>query len=115
MKQLGTMTCAVLLAMASETAADAMNMCLEMQGATEATCTCASEKLTAEVGAKDAKLYDAVGTRYLANKEAGQGMGDAWDVAVAETAAEAGLGRTALLSRMNAIGKAHRAAIKGCT
>lgn len=114
MKRLGTMTCAILLAMTNKAAADAMNMCLEMQGATKATCTCASEKLTAEVGAEDAKLYDAVGTRYLANKEAGQSMGDAWDAAIAETAAEAGLGRTALLNRMNTAGKAHRAAIKGC-
>lgn len=94
--------------------ADATAMCLEMGGTTEAQCACATEALAGIVGAEDAALYGAVGTRHLANRAAGQGMGDAWDAAIAETAAEAGLGRTALLGRMNDAGKAHRGAVAAC-
>lgn len=108
-------TAVVLLAStAFAAAADAIDMCLEMNGATEAACICATDELATDFGAEDLVLYDAVGLRYLANKAAGQGMGDAWDAAIADTAAEAGMGRTELLSRMNDVGQAHRDAIGGC-
>ena len=94
--------------------ADATSMCLQIAGTTESQCDCASEALDAEIGDGEAALYDATGTRYLANRAAGQGMGDAWDAAIAETAAENGMGATELLSRMNDVGKAHRAAIGSC-
>ena len=106
---------AALLALAAApAAADATAMCLEGNGMTDAQCACATEALADEIGGGDADLYHAVGTRYLENKAAGQSVGDAWDAAIAETAVEAGLGHTALLTRMNAAGKAHRGAMKRC-
>ncbi|MFX0541650.1 hypothetical protein ACEWPM_007945 [Roseovarius sp. S4756] len=89
-------------------------MCLEKSGTTEAQCACAEAALIEEIGADDAGIYDRVGTRYLESREAGQSMGDSWDAAIAATAAEIGVGRTALLTRMNVAGKAHRGAIKAC-
>lgn len=106
--------CSALALGSNEAMADATAMCLERTGTTEAQCACATDALAGEVGADDAALYDSVGTRYIANKAGGQGMADAWDAAIAETAGEAGLGRTALLTRMNAAGTAHRAAMKAC-
>lgn len=109
------LACAMLAALAAQGAlADATAMCLDMGGTTEAQCACATEALAGIVGEEEAALYDAVGTRYLANLASGQGMGDAWDAAIAETAADNGLGRTALLTRMNDAGKAHRGAIAAC-
>lgn len=101
-------------ALAAPALADVTAMCLEQPGATEELCACVTEALLAETGEEDAALYEAVGTRYLANKAAGQGMADAWDAAIAETAAEAGLDRIALLTRMNDVGRAHQAAMTAC-
>ena len=92
-------------------------LCLDMKGPPEKLaeiCPCVTETFQAEVDEEEAALYEAVGARYLAKKSAGQGMVDAWDAAIAETAAEAGLGRTALLSRMNDVGQIHRAAMGSC-
>ena len=109
----GFLLAAALTAFGSGAQADATAMCLAL-GAPEALCTCATEALAAEIAAEDAALYDTIGTRYLANMTAGQGRAEAWDTAIAESAAEAGLGSTALLTRMNAAGSAHRTAMQGC-
>ena len=94
--------------------ADATRMCLDRSGTTAQQCACATDALAAEVVAEDLTLYDKVGTLYLANKAAGQGMGDAWDAAIARIASEAGMGRIDLMNRMNVVGRAHRDAIKEC-
>ncbi|MGA9253711.1 MAG: hypothetical protein WBV71_14845 [Roseobacter sp.] len=106
---------ALTLWSAGQALADAQAMCLEGDGATEAQCSCATAALAQEVGVDEAGLYDQVGTLYLANKVAGQSMGDAWDAAIAEVAGRARLGRTALLTRMNSAGRIHRDAIKSCS
>lgn len=41
-------------------------------------------------------------------------MVDAWDGAIASAADKAGVGRTALQTRLNATGTAYRDVIKGC-
>lgn len=106
---------AALLAVAPLAArADATGMCLDMSATTEAQCACATDALGAEIGADDLALYDTVGTIYRAAKAQGAGMVAAWDGAIAEVAAAQGLGTRALLTRMNAAGKAHRAAIDAC-
>jgi hypothetical protein len=107
-------TIACWLFAAGAASADATAMCLDDDDNSAARCACATEALAAEVGAEDAGFYDMVGTRYLANRKDEQGMAESWDAAIVDTAAEAGIGSIALLTRMNAVGTAHRSAIKAC-
>ena len=77
-------------------------------------CACAASQLKNEVGADDYALYEAIGADYIANQSKGMGMGDAWDAAVKVEATKRGSSSTKILSKTNAIGKAHRKAIKTC-
>lgn len=95
-------------------AADTTTLCLDKSGVDEAQCTCATEALTEEIGEEDAELYNAVAVLYIDGKANGQDMGAAWDAAIETVAMQSEVDQTDLLERMNAAGKAHRAAIKDC-
>ena len=77
-------------------------------------CACAAGQLKSDVGDDDYGLYEAVGSAYIANQAAGMSMGDAWDAAVKAESNQRGSGFTETLGKTNAIGKAHRKAIKAC-
>ncbi len=93
--------------------ADTTAMCVDT-GKTEEVCTCATEALAEAVSEEDAARYSAIGTLFVANREAGQGWVEAWDAAVAGIAEEAGVRANELQKAMNPVGKAHREAKKGC-
>ncbi len=92
--------------------ADTTAMCLERNS--EEVCSCATEALATAVSEEDAAHYDAIGTLFITNREAGQGWVDAWDAAVAGVAEQTGMQASALQRAMNPVGKAHQEAIKGC-
>jgi hypothetical protein len=77
-------------------------------------CACAAKQLKSDVGDDDYELYAAVGAAYIANQASGMQAGDAWDAAVKAESGRHGLGFTDTLNRTNAIGKAHRKAMKAC-
>lgn len=77
-------------------------------------CACASAALKEEVGEEDYRVYERVGEGYLERRAAGEAMADAWTAALEPVAAALGVGRTALMSRTNVVGAAHRKAIKAC-
>ena len=77
-------------------------------------CACAARQLKTEVGDDDYRLYEAIGSAYIANQTAGMSMGDAWDAAVKAESNQRGSGFSETLSKTNAIGKAHRKAMKAC-
>jgi uncharacterized protein YidB (DUF937 family) len=89
-------------------------LCLSLEGTDAARCACAEGRLVDRVGREDATLYEAVGTVYMARRQKGLGMGEAWDAGLDEIAREAGIDKFALLQRMSAAGEAHRAAIRAC-
>jgi hypothetical protein len=103
---------AALPALAAAQEPDAL--CMALADTDAAQCECAAGRFTDAVGRDDAALYEAVTTVYFARRQEGAGDADAWDAAVGEVAREAGVGKVALLQRMNAAGKAHRAAIRAC-
>ena len=90
----------------------AYDMCAE-RGKPSGVCECASERLKSEIG-DDYALYASIGSVYLANKQAGMAMGDAWDAAVKSVAGQRGSSFTTTLQQTNDIGKAHRKAMKNC-
>lgn len=108
-----TLTLLGLLA-AGPALADATAMCMDTKDADAAVCDCATEALADSASKEDRGLYDRIGTLYLAKMEEGASRGAAWTEALDEVAAENGIGSTGLLTRMNAVGKAHRAAMKSC-
>jgi hypothetical protein len=101
----------VMIISSSSANADSVeDMCKE---STE-ICACSAKQLQSEVGENDYALYEAVGAAYLANQASGMKMGDAWDAAVDAESGPRGLGFSEALTKTNAIGKAHRKAIKAC-
>jgi hypothetical protein len=80
----------------------------------EDVCSCATKQLRSSVSDEDYKTYENVGASYLAHKAEGIGMADAWDAAVKEEAGKQGKAFSALMKETNALGKAHRKAIKEC-
>lgn len=104
----------ILAAAGPVVAADTTTMCLDRTGTTEAQCTCATKALKEEIGEEDAERYNAVAVLYIDGKANGQDMGAAWDAAVETVAMQNEMDETELRERMNAAGKAHRAAIKDC-
>jgi len=77
-------------------------------------CACSAKQLKSEIGGDDYELYEAVGAAYIANQASGMNMGDAWDDAVEAESGPRGMGFSEALAKTNAIGKAHRKAIKAC-
>ena len=77
-------------------------------------CACAARQLKSDVGADDYRLYEAVGSAYIANQTEGMNMGDAWDAAVKAESNQRGSGFSETLSKTNAIGKTHRKAMRAC-
>ncbi|KAA9131530.1 hypothetical protein F3N42_09440 [Marinihelvus fidelis] len=88
-------------------------MCLDRYDAD--ACACASKALRGEVSAEDFELYDAIGADYMERLEAGEDMSAAWSAASDTQAERLGVKTSGLLKRTNAIGRAHRAAIKACS
>lgn len=93
---------------------DATAMCMDGKDGREEVCTCATDALAETASEDDRRLYDEIGTLYLANMEDGTDRGTAWTSAMQKVAADEGVGTTSLMVRMNAVGKAHRAAMKAC-
>lgn len=77
-------------------------------------CVCAAQQLKSGINEGDYGLYEAVGAAYIANQASGMNMGDAWDAAINTESSKRGLGFSEALSKTNAIGKAHRKAMKAC-
>lgn len=77
-------------------------------------CECAASQFRKDAGDSSYGLYQAVGAAYIVNQTAGMGMGDAWDAAVRAEAKKRGESFSAVLKQTNALGKAHRKAIKNC-
>ncbi|WP_424931098.1 hypothetical protein [Amaricoccus macauensis] len=82
-----------------------MRMCAERDP--PEICTCATERLQAELSPDDFALYDRIGTDYMNRKESGESMTEAWDAAVA--------GAGSRISVTNTFGRAHRDAINECS
>jgi hypothetical protein len=87
-------------------------MCLALSD--EAACSCATERLRQDVGAEDFAVYDTIGVDYTSRRAGGEAMADAWEAASGTVAAEIGLSTSELRQRTNAVGRAHRDAIRGC-
>lgn len=101
----------VMIIIASSANADSVeDMCKK----SSEICTCSAKQLKSEVGDDDYALYEAVGAAYIANQASGMKMGDAWDAAVEAESGPSGMGFSEALTKTNAIGKAHRKAIKAC-
>lgn len=77
-------------------------------------CECAASQFRKDAGDSSYGLYQEVGAAYIVNQAAGMGMGDAWDAAVRAEAKKRGESFSAVLKQTNALGKAHRKAIKNC-
>ena len=105
---------AALLTAAPALADGATDMCLDMSDTDEEQCACADAELAEAIEAEDYDLYTKIGTLYIANMAAGQGMADAWEAGLDLVANEHGLGASDLRGRMNDAGKAHRDAIDAC-
>ncbi|NNJ98601.1 MAG: hypothetical protein HKP12_15745 [Gammaproteobacteria bacterium] len=101
----------VLASIASAAIADSVeDMCKK----SSEICSCAARQLKSDVGDADYGLYEAVGSAYIASQATGMSMGDAWDAAVKAESNQRGSGFGETLSKTNAIGKAHRKAIRAC-
>ncbi|MGK2924652.1 MAG: hypothetical protein ACSLE2_03440, partial [Lysobacterales bacterium] len=87
-------------------------------GDTQTLCECATDKFRANN--RDADAYAAIATRFLADTEEGKSIADRWqgavDVVLADyTSKSTELERmTDRLQLSNALGRAHREAIKSC-
>lgn len=103
---------AILLSFSSfGVSADGVNdMCVD----SKKICECAARQLNSEVGEKGYALYESIGAVYLANKEAGMNMVEAWDAAVTVESDKLGKNFVDTLSTSNNIGSAHRKAIEAC-
>lgn len=100
----------IALGVSSATADSVEDMCHK----SNKICACAAGQLKSDVGDDDYSLYEAVGAAYLANQASGMKMEEAWDAAVRAEASRRGVGFFDILGRTNAVGKAHRKAIKAC-
>lgn len=106
---------AFLLVLTSPVLAGEMaDICLERDKLGTAACECIETGLLGAISDEDAGLYLRVSSRYFENRDAGQGMSDAWDAAVQAEADELGLGFIELLSRTNEIGTIHRETMQRC-
>lgn len=79
----------------------------------EEACTCATEALAQAIDAEDFALYDAIGLAFGDERAAGAAYVPAWDAASAAVGQTMAAGGN-LTSRTNAIGRAHRDAIRAC-
>jgi hypothetical protein len=79
----------------------------------EDACTCATAALAEEIDAADYELYDAIGLAFRDEYAAGAEYVAAWDAAAATVMQEMGAGGS-LTGRTNAIGRAHRDAVRAC-
>lgn len=97
---------------------DAITALCVSYGDTEALCECATDKFRANN--IDADAYAAMATRFLADTEAGKSTADRWQSAVDVVLADYTSKSTELermtdrLQLSNALGRAHREAIKAC-
>lgn len=94
--------------------ADVTAFCMAAPNTNAAQCTCATDKLTAQIGATETRLFGAVAGLFMENRRAGQGMLKAWRAAVDAVAGQNGITSDALKARLKLAGDAHRAAGKAC-
>lgn len=89
-------------------------MCLD-SGISVIGCNCSNEKLALKVTPEQFELYNEVGVEYRKLQQQGMDRVDAWDAAVKKSAKKRGVGTTAILKDTNAVGRAHRDAMKACS
>jgi hypothetical protein len=100
-----------LLGVVNAAADSVEDMCKQ----TDEICACTARKLKSEVGNDKYDLYETIGVAYMANLIKGMNRGDAWDAAVRAESNKRGTDFAELLMQTNAIGQAHRKAMKSCS
>jgi hypothetical protein len=86
-------------------------MCLYYNEGEEEACACAAERFREAEAQAD--RYAAIASAFLAG-DAALSTADRWQQAVEAAAAAEGVSMTSLLAQSNALGKAHREAMKAC-
>ena len=105
---------AKLLLVAGLTGVASADSVVSMCKNTDDVCKCASARLKADAGDETYALYEAIGAAFLTNRSGGMGMGDAWDAAVKAESTKRAASFVETMQQTNAIGQAHRKAIKCC-